>query len=53
MKTVSLLSHATGYGFDLGLLGVGITAGVSVNNHQLHGGLDTVGSSLKDPDVCF
>ena len=53
VKKVSLLSHTTGYGFDLGLLGVGIVAGVSVSNSKVHGGLDTVGSSLKDPNICF
>lgn len=47
------VSRTTGYGFDLGLLGVGIATGVSVSNRQIHGGFDTIGSSFKDPDVCF
>lgn len=47
------VSHTTGFGFDIGLLGVGVAVGVSVSNREIHGGFDTVGSALNNPDICF
>lgn len=47
------VARTTGFGFDLGLAGVGVAAGVSLSNRIMHGGFDTIASSFKDPDICF